>query len=51
MAKRLHLEAIGVDWQRELNQSSVVNFDPSRATIAEHTRNRRAAVAHCLKRL
>ena len=51
LAERLHLEAIGVSWQHELNQSWIANINPSQAMIAEHVRNRRAAVAHCLKRL
>ena len=29
LAKQLQLEAIGVDWQRKLNQSSKANLDPS----------------------
>ena len=51
LAEQLHLKATRVDWQCELDRSSIANFDSSRATITGHTRNRRAAVAHCFKRL
>ena len=46
LAKQLHLEAIGIDWQHKLNQLSIANFDPSWDTIAKHTWNQRAAEVH-----
>ena len=49
LSKRSHLEAIRVDWQREIDPSSIADFEPSRASIAELTQNRRAAVVNCLR--
>jgi hypothetical protein len=47
LAKRSHLEAIRIDWQREVDRSSIAELQTSRAPIAELGQNRRAAVANC----
>ena len=49
LSKRSHLEAIKVDWQREIDRSSIADFEPSRASIAELAQNRRAVVVNCLR--
>ena len=46
LSKRSHLEAIRVDWQCEIDRSSIADFEPSRALIAELAQNRRAAVVN-----
>ena len=38
-SKRSHLEAIRVDWQRVIDQSSIADFKPSQASIAELTQS------------
>ena len=47
LSKQSHLEAIRVDWQREINLSSIANFKPSQALIIELAQNQRAAVVNC----
>ena len=47
LSKRSHLETIRVDWQHEIGQSSIADFKPSRASIAELAQNRKAAVVNC----
>ena len=39
LSKRLHLEVIRVNWQREVDQSLIADFKPSRASIAELAQN------------
>ena len=50
LSKRSHLEVNRVDWHLKVSRSSTADFDPSRASIAELTRNRRAAVENCSRR-
>ena len=35
LSKQSHLEAIRVNWQREIDRSSIPDFKPSRASIAQ----------------
>ena len=39
LSKRSHLEAIRVDWQREIDRLSIADFKPSRALITELAQN------------
>ena len=35
LSKRSHMEAIRVDWQHKVDRSSIVDFNPSRASITK----------------
>ena len=50
LSKQSHLEVIRVNWHFKVNRLSIADFDPSRASIAEVTRNWRAAVENCSRR-
>ena len=50
LSKQSHLEVIWIDWQREVDWSSIADFNPSWASTAEFAQNRRAAVVHCPRR-
>ena len=47
LSKQLHLKAIRVSWQHEVDRLSIADFKPSRALIAELAQNQRAAVVNC----
>ena len=51
LSKRWRLEAIRVIWQREIDRSSIADFKPNQASIAELAQNRRAAVVNCPRRV
>ena len=50
LSKHLHLEVIRVNWHLEVVWSSVADFNPSQVSIAELTRNWRAAAPEDLRR-
>ena len=41
LSKQSHFEANRVDWQHEVNQSSIADFDPSQTLIAELIQNQK----------
>ena len=41
LSKWSHFEANRVDWQHEVNQSSIADFDPSQNLIAELIQNQK----------
>ena len=45
LSKRSHLEVIRINWQHEVNRSSIADFKHSQASITEYTQNRRAATS------